>query len=152
MYFFLKTGKRYRPNSFFIVIYGKFVLGWTFFSFRSCPMTSLSYPVHVKLKIFEVEKICHVIHQSTPKGLQSSFLALFRGFRSVMSVKFMIFKKIIIGKIHGNRHGILITSPWRHRTCPEAEKILMLYKFDESYFTKRIRSLSLHSFSRKIRI
>ena len=71
-------------------------------------MTSLSYPVHVKFKIFEFENICHVIHQSTPKGPQSSFLALFSGLRSVVSVKLMIFKKIIIGIIHGNRHEILI--------------------------------------------
>ena len=40
LYFFLETGKRYRPNSFFIVIYSKFVWGWTFFRIRSCPMTS----------------------------------------------------------------------------------------------------------------
>ena len=92
-------------------------------------MTSLSYPVHVKFKIFELEKICHMIHQSTSKGLQSSFLALFSGFRSVVSVKLAIFKKIIIGKIHGNRHGILITSSWRHRICSEDEKILRLGSF-----------------------
>ena len=35
LYFFLKTGKRYRPNSFFIVICGKFVLGSSFINFRS---------------------------------------------------------------------------------------------------------------------
>ena len=110
-------------------------------------MTSLSYPVHVKFKIFEFEKICHVIHQSTPKGLQSSFLALFSGFRSLVSVKLMIFEKIVIGKIHGSRHGNLITSSLRHRTCPEAEK--MQHKFAEFYDAKRIRLILLLSFSRK---
>ena len=113
-------------------------------------MTSLSYPVHVKLKIFEVEKICHVIHQSTPKGLQSSFLALFSGIRSVVSVKVMIFKTFIIGKIHGNRHEILITSSWRHRTCPDSEKSSAPYKFAIDYDKRRIRSISLTSFEKKI--
>ena len=73
-------------------------------------MTSSPYPVHVNFKIFEFEKICHVIHRSTPKSLKSLFLALFSGFRAVVSIKFMIFKKFVIGKIHGNRHGNLITS------------------------------------------
>jgi len=40
LYFFLKTGKRYRPNSFCIVIYEKFVLGSSFSHFRSHPVTS----------------------------------------------------------------------------------------------------------------
>ena len=40
LYFFLKTGKRYRSNSFCIVICGKFVLGSSFFNFRSYPVTS----------------------------------------------------------------------------------------------------------------
>ena len=35
LYFFHETGKRYRHNSFCIVIYGKFVLGSAFFNFRS---------------------------------------------------------------------------------------------------------------------
>ena len=48
--FFLETGKRYRPNSFCIVIYAKFVKGQTFFRIRSWPMTSSPYPVHVNLK------------------------------------------------------------------------------------------------------
>ena len=73
-------------------------------------MTSLPYPVHAKSEIFEVEKICHVLHQSTPKTLWSSFLALFISFRSVAPVKVMVFKKSIIGKTHGRRHGNLITS------------------------------------------
>ena len=41
LYFFLETCQRYRPYSFFTVIYDKFVSGWTFFRIRSCPMTSL---------------------------------------------------------------------------------------------------------------
>ena len=73
-------------------------------------MTSSPYPVHVNFKIFEFDKICHVIYQSTPEGLKGSFPTLFGGFRSVVSVKVMNFKKLIIGKIHGNRHGNLITS------------------------------------------
>ena len=36
----------------------------------------------------------------------------------------------------------------RHRTCSEAEKILMQYKFAEYCIAKRIRSISLPSFSR----
>ena len=61
LYFFLETGKRYRPNSFFIVNYGRFVRGWTFFRIRTCPMTSwwrnqnpmsvpMYFPYHIFLK------------------------------------------------------------------------------------------------------
>ena len=38
---------------------------------------------------------------------------------------------------------------WRHRTWPEAEQILMQRKFAEFHDAKRIRSISLLSFSRK---
>ena len=93
MYFFLKTGKRYRPNSFCIVIYVKFVLGWTFFRTRSCPMTSSPYPVHADSKIFKIEKTSHVTHHSTPKTLKSSFPALLVSIRSVVRAIFMVFKK-----------------------------------------------------------
>ena len=75
--FFLKTGKRYRSNSFFIVIYGKFVLGWTFFSFRSWSMTSSPYPVHVNLNIFNFEKYSHVIPQTSSNSRLSLVFILF---------------------------------------------------------------------------
>ena len=39
LYFFLKTGNRYRPYSCCIVIYEKIVLGSSFFHFRSHPVT-----------------------------------------------------------------------------------------------------------------
>ena len=133
MYFFLKTGKRYRPNSFCIVIYAKFVWGWTFFRIRSCPMTSSPYPVHVNNKVFKIEKTSHVIHHSTPKTLKSSFPALLVSISSVVRAIFMVFKKFVIGNIHGNRHGNLITSSWRHRTLPEAEKSSAPYKFPIDY-------------------
>ena len=38
---------------------------------------------------------------------------------------------------------------WRHQIRPEAEKVLMQHKFAEFHDAKRIRSISLLSFSRK---
>ena len=146
LYFFLKTGKRYRPNSFCIVIYAKFVLGWTFFRTRSCPMTSSPYPVNANSKNFKIEKNSHVTHHSSPKTLKSLFPALLVSIKSVVRVIFMVFKKFVIGNIHGKRHGNLITSSWRHRTLPEAEKSSAQYKFAEYSIAKRIRSISLTSF------
>ena len=38
---------------------------------------------------------------------------------------------------------------WRHRTWPEAEKIVIQHKFAEFHDAKKLRSISLLSFSRK---
>ena len=143
MYFFLETGKRYRPNSSFIVIYGKFVRGWTFFRIRSRPMTSSLYPVHVNSRIFKIEKTSHVIHHSTPKTLESSFLALLISLSSVVAAKVIVFE---FYNHRENTWEILITSSWRNRKWPDSEKSSAPYKFFIDYDKKRIKSISLTSF------
>ena len=147
MYFFLKTGKRYRPNSFFIVIYGKFVLGWTFFNFRSWSMTSSPYPVHVNLNIFNFEKYSHVIPQTSPNSLLSLVFILFCYSSALESRKSKFSSYWNIMKIHCEN---LMTSLWRNRSWPEAEKSSAQYKFSIDYNEKRIRSISLTSFEKKI--
>ena len=133
LYFFLKTGKSYRLNSFCIVIYAKFVKGQTFFSFRSWPMTSSPYSVHVIGRIFNLGNHSQVIPQKTPKTLLSSFLTLFRSY-STFLLQFST--KQYITKIHCK---YLMTSLWRNRIWPEAEKSLALYKFCIDYDAKRIK-------------
>ena len=59
LYFFVKFGKRYWPNSFCIVIHKEFLLSSSFFNFRSWPMTSSPYPVHVKLEFYIFDKCSH---------------------------------------------------------------------------------------------
>ena len=135
MYCFLKTGKRYRPNSFFIVIYGKFVLGWTFFSFRSWSMTSSPYPVHVNLNIFNFEKYSHVIPQTSPNSLMSLVFILFCIY-SVLELRKSRFSNCRnIVKIHC---GKFMTSLWRNRSWPEAEKSSAQYKFAIDYKKKEL--------------
>ena len=49
-----------------------------------------------------------------------------------------------------NTWEILITSSWRNRTWPDSEKRSAPYKFSIDYDKKRIRSISLTSFEKKI--
>ena len=44
----------------------------------------------------------------------------------------------------------LVTSLWRHRSWPDSEKSSAPYKFTIDYDKKRIRSISLTSFEKKI--
>ena len=143
MYFFLKTSKRYRLNSFFILIYKIFVLGWTFFSFRSWSMTSSPYPIHVNLNISNFEKYSHVILQTSPNSLLSLVFILFWNSCALelRKSKFSNYRNIV--KIHCEN---LMTSLWRNRSWPEAEKSSAPYKFSIDYNKKRIRLISLTSF------
>ena len=147
MYFFLKTGLRYQPNSFFIVIYRKFVWGWTFFSFRSWSMTSSPYPVHENLNIFNFEKYSHVILQTSPNSLLSLVFILFWNSCALelRKSKFSNYRNIV--KIHCEN---LMTSIWRNRWWPDAGKSSAQYKIAMDYDKKRIRSISLTSFEKKI--
>ena len=105
--FLLKTGKRYRPNSFCIVIYAKFVKGQTFFRIRSWPMTSSPYPVHVNLNIFNFEKYSHVIPQTSPNSLLSLVFIIFSNSFALelRKSKFSNYRNIV--KIHCENW-------WRH--------------------------------------
>ena len=97
LFFLRKTGKRQRPNFF---LHRKIQLICIALRFFQLPMTSSPYPVNVNRRIFKFQKTCHVTHQSTPKTLQSSFIALLYSLSRVVSVKVKAFKKSTIGKIH----------------------------------------------------
>ena len=69
LYFFLETGNSNRPNSFCIVIYEKFVLGSSFFHFRSHPVTS-QWRHQVFTMYFGNLLIFRKIHRSNIRTIQ----------------------------------------------------------------------------------
>ena len=117
------------------------------FSFRSWSMTSSPYPVHVNLNIFNLEKYSHVIPQTSPNSLLSLVLILFCYSSALESRRSKFSNYWNIMKIHCEN---LMTSLWRNRSWPEAEKSSAQYKFSIDYNEKRIRSISLTSFEKKI--
>jgi len=82
-------------------------MGLNFFQNPVMSDDVIPYPVHVNYKIFKIEKTSHVIYHSTPKALESSFLALLISFSLVVAAIVMVFK---FYNHRENTWGTLITS------------------------------------------